>query len=98
MVPRTTRSFVPVTPVDRRDEDHLDQQGRSSVSGLREIASVEKRANEDLRADERGAAYVEYLVVATLVTIVGAAAVITLGVPLYGLYRYVEMTILLPVP
>ncbi len=51
-----------------------------------------------LADDERGAVYVEYLVIASLVTITGAAAVVTLGVPLYNLFRYVEVMILLPVP
>jgi Flp pilus assembly pilin Flp len=70
------------------------------VSGIREVCWVEgvTRETESLRSDERGAVYVEYLVLASMVTITGAAAVVTLGVPLYNLFRYVEMMILLPVP
>ena len=66
--------------------------------GLREDSRVENETKRTVLADERGAVYVEYLVIASLVTITGAAAVVTLGVPLYNLFRYVEMMILLPVP
>jgi len=65
-------------------------QGRERTRGI--------RGTHELANDERGAVYVEYLVVASMVTITGAAAVVTLGVPLYNLFRYVEMMILLPVP
>ncbi|MCB9599001.1 MAG: hypothetical protein H6720_01360 [Sandaracinus sp.] len=74
------------------------------MSGLRGDTRVRGRERargkqaRELGSDERGAVYVEYLVVASMVTITGAAAVVTLGVPLYNLFRYVEMMILLPVP
>lgn len=90
-------------PVDTRADDHVDLVRRSLVSGFREDSRMDSRESssrpdEQLRADEQGAVYVEYLVVASMVTITGAAAVVTLGVPLYNLFRYVEMMILLPVP
>jgi Flp pilus assembly pilin Flp len=90
-------------PVDTRAYDHVDLARRSMVSAFREDSRMEswERSSgpvEQLHEDERGAVYVEYLVVASMVTITGAAAVVTLGVPLYNLYRYVEMMILLPVP
>jgi Flp pilus assembly pilin Flp len=90
-------------PVDTRADDHVDLARRSMVSGFREDSRMDSgerssKPVEQLRGDERGAVYVEYLVVASMVTITGAAAVVTLGVPLYNLYRYVEMMILLPVP
>jgi len=90
-------------PVDTRADDHVDLERRSMVSGFRGDSRMESRERgsrpvEQLHEDEQGAVYVEYLVVASMVTITGAAAVVTLGVPLYNLYRYVEMMILLPVP
>lgn len=89
-------------PVDTRADDHVDLVRRSMVSGFREDSRMDSRERSskpvELREDEQGAVYVEYLVVASLVTITGAAAVVTLGVPLYNLFRYVEMMILLPVP
>lgn len=90
-------------PVDTRADDHVDLVKRSMVSALREDSRMESRERssrpvEQFHEDEQGAVYVEYLVVASMVTITGAAAVVTLGVPLYNLYRYVEMMILLPVP
>ena len=90
-------------PVDTRADDHVDLVRRSMVSGFREDSRMDSRERsskpvEQLREDEQGAVYVEYLVVASLVTITGAAAVVTLGVPLYKLFRYVEMMIQLPVP
>ena len=90
-------------PVDTRADDHVDLERRSLVSAFRGDSRMDSRESrsrpgEQLRADEQGAVYVEYLVVASMVTITGAAAVVTLGVPLYNLFRYVEMMILLPVP
>ncbi|MCB9633214.1 MAG: hypothetical protein H6721_13920 [Sandaracinus sp.] len=91
-------------PVDTRADDHVDHVRHAGVSGLRGDTRVRGRERargkqaRELGSDERGAVYVEYLVVASMVTITGAAAVVTLGVPLYNLFRYVEMMILLPVP
>ena len=48
--------------------------------------------------DTRGAAYVEYLALLTLVTLVGAGAVAALGIPLLRLYRFAEVILLLPAP
>jgi hypothetical protein len=45
-----------------------------------------------------GAAYVEYLALLTLVTLVGAGAVAALGLPLLRLYRFAEVILLLPAP
>lgn len=49
-------------------------------------------------ADKKGAAYVEYLALLTLVTLVGAGAVAALGIPLLRLYRFAEVILLLPAP
>jgi Flp pilus assembly pilin Flp len=48
--------------------------------------------------DERGVATVEYVTVLIFVSLVGAAAIVGLGVPLIQLFRYVQMVIAMPVP
>jgi hypothetical protein len=42
--------------------------------------------------------FVEYVALLLLVTIMGAAAVLALGVPLVGLFRYQQMILSLPIP
>ena len=66
----------------------------SSTRGWR----IRRTQRQGLIQDLAGAIYVEYLTLATMVTIGGAAAVVSLGVPLLQLYDYVELMILLPVP
>ncbi len=51
-----------------------------------------------LTRNDRGAVFVEYITVLCLVTLVGAAAVAALGLPLLRLFRYVQAVILLPIP
>ena len=51
-----------------------------------------------LLSDRRGAAYVEYLALLTLVTVIGSAATAALGLPLLRLFRYAETLIVLPIP
>jgi Flp pilus assembly pilin Flp len=51
-----------------------------------------------LLRDTRGASYVEYVTLVSLVTIAGAAAVGGLGVPMLRLFRYVQMMLALPIP
>jgi Flp pilus assembly pilin Flp len=48
--------------------------------------------------DERGVVFVEYVTLLTVVTLAGAAAVFSLGVPLLRLFRYAELLIVLPIP
>jgi hypothetical protein len=49
-------------------------------------------------ADTRGVVFVEYVALVSLVTIMGAAAVLSLGLPLVHLFRYQQMIISLPIP
>ncbi len=62
------------------------------------LKQTRTRKAESLRDDTTGAIFVEYLTLASMVTIGGAAAVVTLGTPLLNLYDYVELVILLPIP
>ena len=51
-----------------------------------------------LVADERGVVFAEYVVVLTLVSLVGSAAVVALGVPLVRAFRFAQLFIALPIP
>ncbi len=53
---------------------------------------------DGLAANERGVAMVEYVTLLCLVTLIGAATVVALGVPLMQLFRYVQMVIAMPIP
>jgi Flp pilus assembly pilin Flp len=48
--------------------------------------------------DSRGAIFVEYVALLTLVTVGGAAAVVTLGAPLVALARFTQLLVGLPIP
>ena len=49
-------------------------------------------------ANESGTVFVEYLVIASLVTIGGAAAVMAVGVPLAQYYRFTIALLAVPFP
>lgn len=55
------------------------------------------RELSDLRST-RGVVFVEYVALLLLVTIVGAASVVALGVPLMHLFRYQQLMLSLPIP
>lgn len=55
-------------------------------------------ATPHLLSDRRGAAYVEYLALLTLVTVIGSAATAALGLPLLRMFQYAESLIVLPIP
>ncbi len=48
--------------------------------------------------DERGVVFVEYLTLATMVTIIGASAVFLLGLPMVRLYEWGSMMVTVPIP
>jgi hypothetical protein len=60
-------------------------------------ATCEQSRHHLLRA-RSGAAYVEYLALLTLVTVIGSAATAALGLPLLRMFRYAETLIVLPMP
>jgi Flp pilus assembly pilin Flp len=59
---------------------------------------VRAETTPHLLKDSRGAAYVEYLALLTLVTVIGSAATAALGLPLLRMFRYAETLIVLPIP
>jgi hypothetical protein len=51
-----------------------------------------------LARDPRGAVFVEYVTLLSAVTLIAAAAILALGVPLLRLFRFAELVIASPVP
>lgn len=53
---------------------------------------------KELASSTSGVVFVEYVALLTLVTVIGAVAVVGLGVPLLKLYRFAQMVLSLPIP
>jgi hypothetical protein len=52
----------------------------------------------DLVRDTRAVAFVEYLILLTVVTMVGGAAVYSVGVPMLQHFRFAQVVVALPFP
>lgn len=60
---------------------------------------MRSRENEQtLMEDEAGVAFVEYIVISLFITILAAAAIFTLGIPLLRMYDWGVSWIVIPVP
>ena len=81
----------------------MSQKSRTQQS-LEIAASAEggfrRPADQELSAlsGTRGVVFVEYVALLLLVTIIGAGAVVTLGIPLVNLFRYQQLILSLPIP
>ena len=53
---------------------------------------------ETLLEDEAGVAYVEYIVISLMVTILASAAILSLGIPLLRMYDWGASWIVMPIP
>lgn len=60
--------------------------------------STMERKHPSLVRDTGGVTYVEYIVVVGFVTLVGAAAVVAVGVPLLKTFRYAQLVLAMPLP
>lgn len=62
--------------------------------------SFERPADAEITAlkGTRGVVFVEYVALLLLVTIIGAGAVVALGMPLVNLFRYQQLVLSLPIP
>ena len=56
------------------------------------------RPEPSLAEDRRGAVYLEYVALLTMVTLLAAAAVAALGIPLLRLFRFAELVLASPLP
>ena len=58
----------------------------------------EERGEQELLEDESGVAYVEYVVLLVFVTMLGALAIWSVGLPFYNTYRFTQLMVALPFP
>lgn len=68
------------------------------VERLRAQRVARERTLRTLAGDERGAVYVEYVTLLVLVSIGMAVATLSLGLPLWKLYKYAQMILAAPFP
>ena len=60
--------------------------------------ATQQHTQRDETRHQGGAIAVEYIALLSLVTLIGAASVVGLGIPLLKLFRYAETIIALPMP
>lgn len=65
---------------------------------MRLISQKPSPSAKTLMSSASGVVFVEYVALLLLVTVIGAVAVVGLGVPLLKLYRFAQMILSLPVP
>ncbi len=53
---------------------------------------------QELLEDESGVAYVEYVILLSLVTVLGSVAVFSVGLPFFTTYRFTQLLVALPFP
>ena len=65
---------------------------------MRLVAQNKASSSKELLSSTSGVVFVEYVALLTLVTVIGAVAVVGLGIPLLKLYRFAQMVLSLPIP
>lgn len=65
---------------------------------MRLVSRTPGPSSKELASSRSGVVFVEYVALLTLVTVIGAVAVVGLGVPLLKLYRFAQMVLSLPIP
>lgn len=65
---------------------------------MRLVSQKGSPSAKTLMSSTSGVVFVEYVALLLLVTVIGAVAVVGLGVPLLKLYRFAQMILSLPVP
>ena len=65
---------------------------------MRLVSRTPTPSPKELVSSSSGVVFVEYVALLTLVTVIGAVAVVGLGVPLLKLYRFAQMVLSLPIP
>jgi Flp pilus assembly pilin Flp len=58
----------------------------------------EENEVRELLEDESGVAYVEYIILLSLVTVLGSVAVFSVGLPFFTTYRFTQLLVALPFP
>src|SRR5690606_9650816 len=93
--PRGTR--IANAPTDRRGLENAS----SRAIGARRMKLVSKRSApsaKGLAASGSAVVFVGYVALLCLVTVIGAVAVVGLGIPLLKLYRFAQTALSLPIP
>ena len=65
---------------------------------MRLLNDPRPRTARVLASSASGVVFVEYVALLTLVTVIGAVAVVGLGIPLVRLYRFAQVMVALPIP
>jgi hypothetical protein len=65
---------------------------------MRLVSKRNTPSSKELARSKSGVVFVEYVALLTLVTVIGAVAVVGLGIPLLKLYRFAQMILSLPIP
>ncbi len=65
---------------------------------MRLLSRSNTPSSRELVSSRSGVVFVEYVALLTLVTVIGAVAVVGLGIPLLKLYRFAQMVLSLPIP
>jgi hypothetical protein len=65
---------------------------------MRLVSRNPSPTSKELASSTSGVVFVEYVALLCLVTVMGAVAVVGLGVPLLKLYRFAQMVLSLPIP
>lgn len=91
MESRKTRKIARRGPLSR-----LAQLFKGPVEGIGGAARA--RDLGELGGDSQGAIFVEYVALLLLVSVGGAAAIVTLGAPLVALGRFTQLVVGLPIP
>lgn len=65
---------------------------------MRLLSRTHSPSSKELVSSSSGVVFVEYVALLTLVTVIGAVAVVGLGIPLLKLYRFAQMVLSLPIP
>ncbi|MBX3274532.1 MAG: hypothetical protein KF729_29980 [Sandaracinaceae bacterium] len=68
------------------------------LSAMRLVSAKPVPNARTLLASASGIVFTEYVALLLLVTVIGAVAVVSLGVPLLRLYRFAQMILSLPIP
>lgn len=83
---------------DRQRCAGIQNRGTSAAKQRCLVAPRNHRLTPTLATDDSGAAFVEYVVVLLLVSVIAAIATYSLGRPFVDYYRFAQLIVSLPFP
>lgn len=93
--------MVPKATPEMQAKEHVDSLARCLLRLGRASHTVARGNGMERRrltGDTRGVAYVEYVTLLVLVTLTGAVAVFSVGLPLLQTFRYAQAVLAMPIP